>query len=125
MASISSGYTSMLQSRAAECDRSRVLARLQNKGPCSQVVPSTSWPPASSILEQEASLRCNNYFGKKATSSGIHTLSIQNKVGISCSNSSNSNCSKYFRNFPVPCPIETPKNPFVISQSQCQPSRFF
>ena len=125
MASISSGHTSILQSRAIECDRSRVLARLQNKGPCSQVISSTSWPPASSVLEEKASLGCINYFGNNATTSGIHTLSIQNKVGTSCKNSSNSNCDKYFRNFPVPCPIETPKNPFVISQSQCQPSRFF
>ena len=110
MGSISSGYTSMIQSRAIVCDRERVLARLQNRGPCAQARSSNSRPPVSSVLEKEASTACNNYFGKKAVSSGAHTLSIQTKL---------------LNSVPPPCPVITPKNPMVISVSNCPPSRFF
>ena len=127
MGSISSGYTSMIQSRAIVCDRERVLARLQNRGPCAQARSSNSRPPVSSVLEKEASTACNNYFGKKAVSSGAHTLSIQTKLlnSVPCNISASPTCSKYLRNFPPPCPVITPKTPMVISVSNCQPSRFF
>jgi len=127
MGSISSGYTSMLQSSAIVCDRERVLARLQNRGPCAQARSSNLRPPVSSVLEKEASILCNTYFGNKAKSSGAHTLSIQTKLlnGGSCNISASPSCSKYVRNFPPPCPVITPKNPMVISVSNCQPSRFF
>jgi len=126
MGSISSGYTSMLQSSAIACDRSRILARLQNNSPCLPGAKSTGWAPASSVLEEEAAIGCGSgeYF-KKATTSGAYTLSVQERVGATCGNSLNSNCGKYVRSFRPPCPVQTPKNPLVISVSQCQPSRFF
>jgi hypothetical protein len=88
-------------------------------------VKSNSSAPSSSILEEEASLGCSNYFGNKATTSGVHILSVQNKLINSPCNSFNTSCGAYTRLFPAPCPIQTPKNPIVISKSQCQPSRFF
>ena len=126
MASISSGYTSRLQANALVCDRARILARLQNRGPCAQGPRSTGAGAPSSVLEREAASGCNGGdFFQKATTSGVHTLSVQNNV-INCSNNSlNKNCGKYERSFPPPCPVETPKNPMVVSVSQCQPSRFF
>jgi len=126
MASISSGYTARLQANAVVCDRERILARLQNKSPCIQGARSTGWAPASSVLEQKAALGCDGgEFFKKATTSGVHTLSVQNNL-IHCPNNSlNTNCGKYVRNFPVPCPVIRTKNPIVVSVSQCQPSRFF
>ena len=126
MASISSGYTARLQDNAIACDRARILARLQNKGPCCQGARSTGVVPPSSVLEQEAALGCGSgEFFKKATTSGAYTLSVQNNV-INCqTNSLNKNCGKYERNFPVPCPVIRTKNPIVVSISQCQPSRFF
>jgi hypothetical protein len=126
MASISSGYTSRLQTNAIACDRERILARLQNKEPCSQSIRSNGWAPASSVLEQEAALGCNGgEFFKKATTSGAYTLSVQNNL-VNCPNNSfNKNCGKYIRNFPAPCPVIRTKNPTVVPISQCQPSRFF
>lgn len=126
MASISSGYTSRLQANALVCDRARILARLQNRGPCVQGPRSNGWAPASSVLEEKAALGCGGgIFFNKATTSGAYTRSIQNNL-ITCPESSlNKNCGKYNRFFPPPCPVETPKNPMVVSVSQCQPSRFF
>jgi len=126
MASISSGYTSRLQANAILCDRARILARLQNKGPCEQGPKSNGWAPASSVLEEEASLGCGagNFFNK-ATTSGAHTLSVQNNLITCPENSLNKNCGKYNRVFPAPCPIQRTKNPIVVPVSKCQPSRFF
>jgi hypothetical protein len=126
MAGISSGYTARLQANAIICDRERVLARLQNKGTCAQGARSTGVVPPSSVLEQSAAFGCDGGdFFKKATTSGAHTLSVQNNL-INCTNNSlNKNCGKYFRNFPAPCPVIRTKNPVIVSVSQCQPSRFF
>jgi hypothetical protein len=126
MASISSGYTAQLQTASLNCDRARILARLQNKSPCVQGPRSTGVASPSSVLEKTVALGCDNSdFFRKATTSGVHTLSIQNNL-IECPNNSlNKNCGKYVRNFPAPCPVIRTKNPIVVSVSQCQPSRFF
>lgn len=124
--SVSSGYTARLQNNALNCDRERVLARLQNKGPCVQGPKSNGWAPVSSVLEDRASLGCGGGdFFRKATTSGVHTLSIQNNLITCPTNSLNKNCGKYVRSFPTPCPIIRTKNPSIVSVSQCQPSRFF
>ena len=124
--SLSSGYTATLRNNALNCDRERILARLQNKGPCAAGAKSNGWAPSSSLLEETAALGCSGGdFFRKATTSGVHTLSIQNNL-ITCPNNSlNKNCGKYERNFPVPCPIIRTKNPTVVPVSRCQPSRFF
>jgi hypothetical protein len=126
MASISSGYTAQLHANAIACDRARILARLQTRGPCVQGARSTGAAAPSSLLEREAASGCNGGdFFQKATTSGVHTLSVQNNV-INCPNNSlNTNCGKYVRSFPVPCPVIRTKNPVIVSISQCQPSRFF
>jgi hypothetical protein len=124
--SVSSGYTARLQNNALNCDRERILARLQNSSPCAPGPRSNGVVPSSSILEEAAALGCGDgEFFRKATTSGVHTLSIQNNLITCPTNSLNKNCGKYVRSFPDPCPIIRTKNPSIVSVSQCQPSRFF
>jgi len=124
--SLSSGYTARLQNNAIACDRARMLERLQNRGPCVPGPRSNGIVPSSSILEEAAARACKGGdFFNKATTSGVHTLSVQNNT-INCENNSlNKNCGRYIRSFPDPCPIIRTKNPSIVSVSQCQPSRFF
>jgi len=84
-ANISSGYTSQLQSKAANCDQVRLLARLQGFTDSQRSIPSTSWPPGSSTLERKAQAGCKNptdvlAFPKKSIISSAYTLSLQTKV---------------------------------------------
>ena len=88
-ANISSGYTSQLQSKAVQCDQARLLARLQGFNGSQRLIPSTSWPPTSSTLEQKAQMGCTNpldvlNFPKKAILPSAYTRSLEVKTN-SCS----------------------------------------
>ena len=124
---ISSGYTSRLQGQAINCDKARLLARLQNVSPCPMSFPSNSWAPASSVLERKIAQFCGNATDvlinpKKATSSSVHTLSLQTNTILAG--------STYIKADP-PCSSLTvqtiSKNPAIpaASLAECQPSRFF
>jgi len=122
-ASISSGYTSQLITNAIQCDQARVLARLQTS-PCIPSVKSTSWAPASSVLERKAQTECGKpvegvSYPRIATTSGAYTLSQQGNT-LRCS-------EKFFRFIPPKCcpptPTNNPQKP--TNQPGCTPSRFF
>lgn len=124
---ISSGYTSRLQGQAVNCDKVRLLARLQNVEPCAMSFPSNSSAPASSVLERKVARACGNANDvlinpKKATLSSVHTLSLQTNTILAG--------STYIKADP-PCSSVTvqtiSRNPAIAAASlaECQPSRFF
>jgi hypothetical protein len=123
--SISSGYTSRLQLQATNCDKARLLARLQNVEPCAMSFPSNKGAPAASVLERKAATSCGSAtdvlsFPKKATSCTAYTKSLETKA-ILCQPKT------YERVFPAVCPLPPPINPAIpaASLAECQPSRFF
>lgn len=84
-ATISSGYTSQLQSKASYCDQERILARLQGLNGSQRPVPSNSRPPTSSVLELKSQAGCPNpidvlAFPKKSILSSAYTRSLEVKI---------------------------------------------
>ena len=109
-ATISSGYTSNLQSNAIRCDQARLLARLQNITPasCNFITPTinNSRAKTSGILETNAQKSCSLptdvlSYPKTAMTSSSYTLSLQNATLLQ---SKTDRFAHYVRLFPAPCP---------------------
>lgn len=128
-ATISSGYTSRLQSNAAQCDQQRLLARLQGTGPYCPPTKSNTWAPAASVNELKASTRCAVdpkvvlTFPKQAMLSSAYTLAVQNDaIQAECSR-----FSSYKRFFPdkCACPAPTITNTGVPKPSEPPCNNYF
>ena len=102
---LSSGQTSLIIKKAQECERENVLKKLKNIQ-CPLSRPSKKSAFFASILEQDASRGCPPtpqellLFPQKATTSGIHTLAIQQKNVVCGTTGPN-------RVFIPPCPGPT------------------
>jgi len=131
-ATISSGYTSNLQSKAIRSDQARILARLQNIKPasCNFITPTiqNSKCQPSGILELNAQKGCalpTDVLSqpKTAMTSTAYTLSIQNATILQ---SRTDRFAQYSRVFPAPCPPPTVTNagvghaPILCSYSSSQ-----
>jgi len=137
---ISSGYTSQLVQQAYNCDRQRILGKLQQgSGNCCPPKPSNKSALYASILEQEAATRCQANpveqaykFPKVGVPESVRIQRVQS-AAIQCSYNQFNPETRFamYKRYepPPPCPGPTaeqlnstaPKPTFF----SCQPSRIF
>lgn len=132
----SSGYTERLAQQAVDCDRARILARLQ--GGVSGCLPEPTGGRGAvyaSILELDAARGCpvpqtveTFKYPRVGVPESVRIQRVIQDVTLCATNPLNptTRFSEYARVFPAPCPV-TPMNttPKPTFRPGCTPSRFF
>ena len=139
---ISSGYTSQLVQQAFQCDRQRILEKLQlqqGTGNCCPPPATNKSAVYASVLEQEAATRCQanqveqvETFPKVGVPESVRIQRVQS-AALQCDYNQFNPETRFamYKRYepPAPCPAPTaaqlnstaPKPTFF----GCQPSRFF